>query len=479
MRPLKLTLSAFGPYAGVMEVDLERLGEEGLYLITGDTGAGKTTIFDGITYALYGASSGEERDPSMFRSKYAEPETPTQVELVFTYGGREYTVRRSPEYQRPSKRGDKLVTQPAKVELELPDGRVLSGAREVNAAITEIIGLDRGQFSQVAMIAQGEFRKLLLADTKTRQEIFREIFQTRYYQTFQERLKGESGKLRDACQAAQASVKQYIGGILCAPEAPLAPRVELARRGELTMQETLELIEALIAADQAAEEECGAQLEALDGSIREVNTRLGKAEEAQKTRQQLEIARRQREAQAPKVEAAQKALEEQEALVPRQTALEEERAALEGELPRYRELSEGQKNLSNLKNAIVAQQEEQKTRTARRMAQAEDLTQRKAEREALAQTGEGKERILREQEQAQRRQSALDTLRGDLEHWQKGKQRLQQSQNQCTDLERRQKDFQTALEQKEAALQADRAAWSASEGLEAQQEKLRSRRVQA
>ena len=107
MRPLKLTMWAFGPYAGQVELDLERLGQRGLYLITGDTGAGKTTIFDAIAYALYGEPSGDNREPSMFRSKYAQPDTPTRVELVFSYGGQVYRVRRSPEYERPAKRGER------------------------------------------------------------------------------------------------------------------------------------------------------------------------------------------------------------------------------------------------------------------------------------------------------------------------------------------------------------------------------------
>ena len=181
MRPLKLTVSAFGPYAGRVVIDLERLGEQGLYLITGDTGAGKTTIFDAITYALYGEPSGDNRDPSMFRSKYAQPDTPTEVELIFSYGGKTYTVRRNPEYERPAKRGGGTTVQKADAELTLPDGRLVTKAREVNREIIGIIGLDRSQFAQIAMIAQGDFLKLLLADTKSRQEIFREIFQTRYY----------------------------------------------------------------------------------------------------------------------------------------------------------------------------------------------------------------------------------------------------------------------------------------------------------
>lgn len=138
MRPLKLTVSAFGPYAGTVAIDLEQLGEQGLYLITGDTGAGKTTIFDAITYALYGEPSGDDRDPSMFRSKYAKPETPTQVELVFSYGGKTYTVRRNPEYERPAKKGSGTTIQKADAKLHLPDGRLITKAREVTREITSI-----------------------------------------------------------------------------------------------------------------------------------------------------------------------------------------------------------------------------------------------------------------------------------------------------------------------------------------------------
>ena len=243
MRPQKLTLSAFGPYAGRTVIDLEQLGEQGLYLITGDTGAGKTTIFDAITYALYGEPSGQNRDPSMFRSKYAQPDTPTQVELVFSYGGKTYTVRRNPEYERPAKRGGGTTTQKADAELTLPDGRVITKPREVNREIVEIIGLDRSQFAQIAMIAQGDFLNLLLADTKSRQEIFREIFKTRYYMVFQERMKGEAGKLQRDCEAARASVQQYIGGVVCQEDDLRKPVLEKAQAGELPFADTVELIQ--------------------------------------------------------------------------------------------------------------------------------------------------------------------------------------------------------------------------------------------
>ena len=166
MRPLKLTIAGFGPYAGTQMLDFEKLGSSGLYLITGDTGAGKTTIFDAITFALFGEASGNNRDPSMLRSKYAKGDAPTYVELTFSYDGKNYTVRRSPKYERLKSRGIGTTTQIADAKLTYPDGRLLTKQGEVDAAIRDIIGLTREQFSQISMISQGDFRKLLQANTK-------------------------------------------------------------------------------------------------------------------------------------------------------------------------------------------------------------------------------------------------------------------------------------------------------------------------
>ena len=131
MRPIKLTMSAFGPYAGKTEIDFEKLGTRGLYLITGDTGAGKTTIFDGITYALYGEPSGDNRDVNMFRSKYAEQETPTEVELTFEYAGKEYYIKRNPEYERPAKRGGGMTSEKAAAMLRYPNGTLITKQSDV------------------------------------------------------------------------------------------------------------------------------------------------------------------------------------------------------------------------------------------------------------------------------------------------------------------------------------------------------------
>lgn len=181
MRPLKLKMVGFGPYAGVQELDFDRLGSSGLYLITGDTGAGKTTIFDAITFALFGEASGNNRNPSMLRSKYAKEDMPTRVELTFAYSGKVYTVTRNPTYERAKTKGTGTTTESAGAELTYPDGRQITKRGEVDAAIREIVGLTREQFSQIAMISQGDFRKLLQAETSERQKIFRDIFKTDFY----------------------------------------------------------------------------------------------------------------------------------------------------------------------------------------------------------------------------------------------------------------------------------------------------------
>lgn len=189
MKPIYLTMSAFGPYADKIEIDFSLLGNEGLYLVSGDTGAGKTTIFDAITYALYGKASGSNRTGVMFRSDFAKIETPTYVKLKFQYRDKIYTVERNPEYWRPKKRGEGFMKELANASLIYPDDTVVSNVKEVNAAIEEIMGITIEQFSQTVMVAQGDFLKLLLSSTDERAEIMRKIFQTEDFLEFQNLVK--------------------------------------------------------------------------------------------------------------------------------------------------------------------------------------------------------------------------------------------------------------------------------------------------
>lgn len=410
MRPLHLTLSAFGPYAGQVEIPLEQLGERGLYLITGDTGAGKTTLFDAITYALYGEPSGNNRDPSMFRSKYAQPDTPTWVELVFSYGGQTYTVRRSPEYERPAKRGDGTTLQRAEAELHLPDGRLVTKTREVTGEIVNIIGLDRSQFAQIAMIAQGDFLKLLLADTRSRQEIFRKLFPTRGYMVFQEKVKSESGALQRECEAARASVKQYIDGVLCPQEDPMYPQWERAWAGELPIQETVELLEALLEQDRERDTQCNEELEQLDGEWKAVTALLAKAEELEKAKSQLEEALARRETCKAQWEAAQQQLEAQTAQAPQLDSLRAQLADLEAELPRYQELDQLRQNLTALVQNIRRQSARLEEQESEQKQREKKLEQGRQERAGLEEAGAQRERLLGQQTRAQEQSQRLEEL---------------------------------------------------------------------
>ena len=469
MRPLQLTVSAFGPYAGTVTIDLERLGTQGLYLITGDTGTGKTTIFDAITYALYGEPSGENRDPSMFRSTYAKPETPTEVKLVFSYGGKTYTVRRNPEYERPAKRGDGFTTQKADAELRLPDGRVITKTREVTQEIIRIVGLDRNQFSQIAMIAQGDFLKLLLADTKSRQEIFREIFKTRYYMVFQNRVKRRSSELQKGCEAARASVRQYIGGVVCRENAPLLPKLEKAWEDALPFQETVELIQTLIAQDQEADSRWEQELNRLDSELNAVNALLGKAEEAEKTRIRLEETQRRRGEQLVKTESSRIALEMAEAEKrPQRELLSQEAAALDAELPRYQEMAAQKQSLDELSEQIEMRRAGETQQHLARQTQAEELEKWKRELSTVAQAEIDRERLLQEKDRAEKRQAELYVLDKDIGEWQAYGQQILEGQRKYETLFLQRERLSEDIEQLNDVIRAGKETWSAAEGLEAE-----------
>ncbi|MGI6010137.1 MAG: AAA family ATPase [Ruminococcus sp.] len=201
MKPIKLIISAFGSYAGEVTVDFSKV-QQGIFLVTGDTGSGKTTIFDAITFALYDRTSGMKREGAMMRSQYAGPETKTFVEFTFSHCQEQYSVRRNPEYRRKKKRNtggrDEFTTERAQVSLTMPDGSDYPGNKtEINRKIVEILGLDVQQFTQIVMIAQGDFLKLLHAQSQERKQIFGKIFNTSIYWRIQEELKNMAREARE------------------------------------------------------------------------------------------------------------------------------------------------------------------------------------------------------------------------------------------------------------------------------------------
>ena len=253
MRPTELIISAFGPYAGEVTLDMASLGDRGLYLITGDTGAGKTTLFDAIAFALYGNASGDSRKPRMLRSKYARPDARTYVEMGFSYSGKEYRVRRNPEYMRTKQRGEGETGEKPDAQLHMPDGRLVTGDKAVTAEVEGLLGLNREQFSQIAMLAQGSFSRLLSGRTEDRGIIFREIFKTKPYQLFQEKLKDRAKGLYGRYADSRKSMEQYAGGVITEGHSEeLKLRWKEVPQGSL--EALLEVLDQLIGADEAQQQ---------------------------------------------------------------------------------------------------------------------------------------------------------------------------------------------------------------------------------
>jgi len=304
MRPLRLTLSAFGPYAAETTLELEKLGKGGLYLVTGDTGAGKTTLFDAITYALYDHSSGGVREGAMLRSQYADSKTPTFVELEFEVKDARYTVRRNPEYPRPKARGEGFTTEKADATLTYADGRPpVTKARDVNAAVLDILGLDYNQFCQIAMIAQGQFTKLLNASTEERSRIFRKLFRTQRYAKLQDRLQEEASRLNQQRLAQNTQLDSLLAGLQVAPDDPDADALA-ALCAQTEPAAALTLLEELLQRQQAAQEAAAASLADTEARLDAIQQQLGAARQAAQLARQLAEQQAALDAARPALDAA-------------------------------------------------------------------------------------------------------------------------------------------------------------------------------
>ena len=410
MRPLRLKISGFGPYAGTQELDFTTLGTSGLYLITGDTGAGKTTIFDAITFALFGGASGNSREPGMLRSKYAKPEDPTGVELTFAYDGKEYTVKRSPEYERAKTRGTGFTKQAADAQLTYPDGRIITKQREVDKAIGEIIGLTREQFSQVSMISQGDFRKLLQADTQARQKIFRDIFGTGCYVTLQNRLKDEANDLYRQLSGAEASRRQYISGIACSEDSLLFLAVKKARDGGMLTADVMELLCKLLTEDRDAQDSLAAKLAEVEKRLEEINAQLTKAEAYAKAQNSLAENQTKEAEKAAALKAAQEALAAAQATVPEQETFGRQITEINLLLPSYDELSAKATELGRKQLDLVNAQNAENAAKHSIRALTGEIISMKAERKGLDSVSAAKEKLNSEKQKLLEQEKKLQAL---------------------------------------------------------------------
>lgn len=359
MKPLKLTMSAFGSYAGKNVIDFTGQ-QQGIFLITGDTGAGKTTIFDAITYALYNETSGGERNGNMMRSQYAQPETETYVELEFLYRGQTYRVRRNPDYKiTKTLKNGKIREQkvPHSVELTLPDGTVFPEKKNAtDAKIIEILGLTVDQFSQIVMIAQGDFLKLLYTKSDERKMIFSKLFRTDIYWKIQENLRRKSMEMDERIQENDRAFEQEKSRIIPLPESEELPLDELVERLREQLKDALK------------------EQNLRRANVEELNKKITKYEEINKLFRSLEKIRQTgRELEARQVESKERrqqienALKADKVLVAEQQNLRQQQAveqSVQAIAKMGETLADDQEMFETLKTQLQEVEAEQKREAA-------------------------------------------------------------------------------------------------------------------
>ena len=414
MKPIQLVLSAFGPYVERTVIDFSALGEEGLFLIAGDTGAGKTTIFDAISFALYGEASGgkEKRKSKSFHSDYVSDQTETYVELTFRHRGETWWIRRNLEYQRPAKKkkdGMETTTrQAADAQMRNEDtGEEILRMDDVNRRVRELLGLTQDQFTQTVMIAQGDFLKILTASSDDRKKLFRDLFHTNLYVDLQSRLQEKNRACADEQKALEQVILSAEGKI--DPEAEFAEReILLSYCGQIQHTDALcALLARLIEQEKAAQEqartqkkEAADQIGALIAAVTEgerVNRDFADWESKKARLAALTVGQGEIDAQRAALAAARRAqqLETDEALMRRtRRDMDAQRAAL----------SEAQAALEQAEKALPE--------TETRMKEAES---RGGEIHALLAQAKQMEDCLPVLGEVERLKAALDTQKRELQ----------------------------------------------------------------
>lgn len=384
MKPNKLTLSAFGPYADETVIDFSQLGEHGVYLVCGDTGAGKTMIFDAICFALFGEASGDSktgaRSTTSFRSDYADSAAKTYVELEFTYRGQSYAIHRNPAYERAKTRGEGMTKESADAEMTMPDGCCIKGSRKVNDAVEELLGIKADQFKQIVMLAQGEFRRLLTSDTASREEIFRKLFGTQRYELLQERLTDECRKLERDNEKFRLEVENCAKRVRLADDFSRKEEFEQCRAEKTVSGKWLkEILEEFVEQDKPLVRKLNGEVEDLRGKWQEAKDLLGRCEnrpQYEKEHAELEGRIANIKEELPALEAAFKA---EQAHDDEQRGLVGRSAVLRDTLSQYDELQAAQNRRAQAAKAKV-QAEHAEAQAKEKLANAHELSKVAAEK---------------------------------------------------------------------------------------------------
>lgn len=433
MRPILIEMSAFGPYAGKQTIHMDELGTSGLYLISGDTGAGKTTIFDAIVFALYGTGSSDRRSGELLRSKYAEPDVPTQVRLVFEYRNQRYEVRRNPAYLRPKLRGEGFTQEKASGELKLPDGKLVEGLSDIDRKLEEILGMTREQFLQIAMIAQGDFLKLLLAKTDERRKIFSSIFDTGRFARLEERLKEETKRAQETYDELMQRIDQekerakLLGMNSAIQEAVLddsSPESSIADANWST-EDSAELTTAQFLQEVArSRDEAKNQAKigedrstALDGMMEDLTLRIQDREEILRQLEELERVIAEWKNTCQDQETAQRDLTQAKNREPEAEEKEKQILLVESQLVEYDALEELGRKQEEQNESWKALQEKQKRLDQELEKSQEQLKSDREELQTLTELSDSLPEITALEAKADQRQTDYKTLQKLLASW--------------------------------------------------------------
>ena len=453
MRPIKLVLSAFGPYASKVELDLSKLGENGVYLITGDTGAGKTTIFDAITFALFGKPSGDIRDVKTLRSEYANEEIETYVELDFIYHDEEYHIYRRPEYTYTHVQKNGEVKQRSKATdayLILPNGDRIVKPTEVTKQVEQLLGMKRDQFRQIAMIAQGSFLEILNADTKERGRLFEKVFMTSKYSVLMDRLNQMAKESSIALNDAKLRLQQIISDIR-------VPEI-LQEQYEQTL-ETFAMNDIQPVYDLLDKISIGAKegIENLQKQKEQVQKQLQKSrkEETEKTKQlqdllSLEKLLKEKPVKEEKANLYTERLKtDGEKYRIQIDALKKEQAQIEHELPEYAGLTKLTAKLAEIKKQGSSVLKDLETKTSLKKQLDEDITLKQKEAQILTDSELSLNKLFIKEEEIEKKisafyhasmiqsnyQNAVDTLKEKTQFLQESTDRKAMLQKQYDDAQ--------------------------------------------
>ena len=518
MRPMTLMLTAFGAYAGSQTVDFEAAGAGGLFLVTGDTGAGKTTLFDGVCYALFGKLTGRVRSEKMIRSDYADDTLETSAQLTFSHRGQVWRIWRRPAQTRRKKRGEGTREITADALLERLEGEtaipVAEGKEKVDAAVEELLGIQVDQFRQIAMIAQNQFAELLNKSGRDRSAILRQVFATDRCDALQTRLKEMASASRAETEKQVDSLRQYLAGLrLPETEEGQMPLPEAAELAELLADEgcvwrsarVLELAEHICQMDESELAGLDEQIAGLDETIKQSAGLLQSAREAARRQQQLaELEKRLAEQRAAEPEqlAAQARLKQWETaarLAPVWDGSEKARLAAQQADRLYEQASDRLAQLNaqgprwaqareqlNADQQTAARLTVQLERQAEALQQYDRLEQAKAEQMACEQelerlqTAQQQAGTLEEQQAAalEKTQALADSLpaalaaaqtaQKELERWQQARKTLAEVRRQMQELVKLQKQEQAArqtLQQANDALDGAQQAYISADQL--------------